>query len=186
MNYGWIALIVLLALAGVAVAQSTNQTLAVGASAPEFAAVGTNDQTNRLSDLKGKWVVLYFYPKAFTPGCTTEACSLRDGYADLQKRGAVILGVSLDGVAKLKDFKTAYQLPFDLLSDADKSISRDYHTLGFGGLFAERRTFIVNPAGAIAHVFESVSPRTHDKDVAAVLATLQSAVPAAPSRAPAP
>ncbi len=173
---------VLLALTGVAVAQSTNQSLAVGSAAPDFAAVGTNDQTNRLADLKGKWVVLYFYPKAFTPGCTSEACSLRDGYAEIQKTGAVIFGVSLDALARLKEFKQAYSLPFDLLSDSDKSMSRDYRTLGFGGMFAERRTFIISPDGVIAHIFESVNTRTHDRQVVDALAKLQAArLPAAPA-----
>ena len=182
MNGWWIALgVVLLWAAAVAAAQTTNDTLAVGSPAPAFAAVGTNDQTNRLADLKGKWVVLYFYPKAFTPGCTSEACSLRDGYADIQKAGATILGVSLDPVARLKEFKQSYQLPFDLLSDADKSVSRAYHVLAFGGLFAERRTFIINPDGAIAHVFESVNTRSHDRQVAEVLKTLQ-APPAPPAK----
>lgn len=181
MNGMWIAWVVALGLPGLAMAQSTNRTLVVGGPAPDFAAVGTNDRTNRLSDLKGKWVVLYFYPKAFTPGCTAESCSLRDGYAELQKRGAVILGVSLDGLAKLKEFKAAYALPFELLSDADKRVCRDYGVLGFGGLYAERRTFIINPQGVLAHVFESVATRTHDKEVAAVLAKLQTdSVPPSP------
>ena len=119
MNAWWIVLGVVLVGTVVAAAQSTNDTLAIGLPAPAFAADGTNDRTNRLADFKGKWVVLYFYPKAFTPGCTSEACSLRDGYAEIQKTGAVIFGVSLDPVARLKEFKQSYQLPFDLLSDAD-------------------------------------------------------------------
>ena len=165
-------------LAATAWGQSNAVALAVGGAAPEFAAVGTNGRTNCLADLKGTWVVLYFYPKAFTPGCTAEACSLRDGYTDLQKRGAVILGVSLDGLDKLNQFKEAYHLPFDLLSDRDKAISTAYHTLGFGGVVAERRTFVISPAGVIAHVFDTVSPRTHDKDVLAVLERLQGAASA--------
>lgn len=173
MNAAWIAAIAAVFATGMAVAQSTNPVLAVGAQAPDFAVLGTNDQTNRLSALKGKWVVLYFYPKAFTPGCTAEACSLRDGYADIQQLGAVILGVSLDGVARLKSFKEKHRLPFDLLSDEDKSVSRAYNVLGFGGLFAERKTFVIDPRGMIAHVFESVNTRAHDKEVAAVLKELQ-------------
>jgi peroxiredoxin Q/BCP len=173
MNLVWIAVMAVLLATGIAVGQSTNGVLAIGAPAPEFAAPGTNGQTNRLSELRGKWVVLYFYPKAFTPGCTAEACSLRDGYADIQQLGAVILGVSLDGVARLESFKQKYRLPFDLLSDADKSVSRAYRTLGFGGLFSERRTFIIDPRGMIAHVFESVHTGSHDKEVAAMLKQLQ-------------
>jgi peroxiredoxin Q/BCP len=181
-NLWWTAIMAgVLATTGVALAQSTNGTLAVGAPAPEFAALGTNDQTNRLSELKGKWVVLYFYPRAFTPGCTAEACSLRDGHADLQQLGAVVLGVSLDGVARLKEFKAKYNLPFDLLSDEDKAVSRAYRTLGFGGLYAERKTFVIDPRGVLAHVFESVNTRAHDKEVAALLKKLQAdAVPVQP------
>ena len=180
MNAWWFALGMMLVGTVAAAAQSTNDTVAVGSPAPAFAAVGTNDRTNRLADLKGKWVVLYFYPKAFTPGCTTEACSLRDGYAEIQKTGATILGVSLDPVARLKEFKQSYQLPFDLLSDADKSVSQSYHVLAFGGLFAERRTFIINPDGAIAYVFESVNTRSHDRQVTEVLKSLQAPPPAKP------
>ena len=181
MNLWWMAIPVALLATGLMAAQSTNEVLAVGAPAPEFAALGTNDRTNRLSELRGKWVVLYFYPKAFTPGCTAEACSLRDGYADIQKLGAVILGVSVDGVARLKEFKQKYNLPFDLLTDQDKRVSRAYKTLGFGGWFAERRTFVIDPRGVIAHVFESVNTGAHDKEVAALLQQLQaSAVTAQP------
>lgn len=182
MNGWWIALGVALVGSVGAAAQATNDTLAVGLPAPVFAAVGTNDRTNTLADLKGKWVVLYFYPKAFTPGCTSEACSLRDGYADIQKTGATIFGVSLDPVARLKEFKQSYQLPFDLLSDADKSVSQAYHVLAFGGLFAERRTFIINPDGVIAHVFESVNTRSHDRQVVETLKSLQAPAPTPPAK----
>lgn len=169
----WVVVAVTVAVAGIAVAQSTNQSLAIGAEAPAFAVPGTNDRTNRLEDFKGRWLVLYFYPKAFTPGCTSESCSLRDGHGELVKAGATVLGVSLDSVARLKEFKQSYNLPFDLLSDADKAMSRTYRTLGFGGLFAERRTFVINPDGRIAHVFEQVNVRSHDRQVAEVLQRLQ-------------
>jgi peroxiredoxin Q/BCP len=175
MNLWWIAIPVALLATGLVAAQSTNDVLAVGIAAPEFAVPGTNDRTNRLSELKGKWVVLYFYPKAFTPGCTKEACSLRDGYADIQQLGAVILGVSVDGMARLKTFKEKYNLPFDLLSDLDRTVSRAYKTLGFGGFLSERRTFVIDPQGVIAHVFDTVNTGDHDKEVAAVLKKLQAA-----------
>ena len=181
MNLWWIAVPLVLLATGLRAAPATDEKLAVGMAAPEFAAPGTNDRTNRLSELKGKWVVLYFYPKAFTPGCTAEACSLRDGYADLQQLGAVILGVSVDGMARLKSFKEKYNLPFVLLSDLDRTVSKAYKTLMFGGFLSERRTFIIDPRGVIAHVFDSVSTGTHDKEVAAVLKQLQAAaVPAQP------
>ena len=141
--------------------------------APDFAAAATNDKTIALKDLRGQWVVLYFYPKAFTPGCTTEACSLRDGFKDIQKLGAVILGVSLDSIATQKKFKEQYHLPFELLSDSEKILAKAYGTLGFMGLYTQRKTFIINPDGKIAFVFESVTSGTHDEDVAKKLRELQ-------------
>ena len=156
-----------------ALASTNAAPLAAGSPAPAFAAVGSNGQTNRLADFRGKWVVLYFYPKAFTPGCTAESCSLRDGYADIQALGAVILGVSLDSVEKIKKFKDEYHLPFELLSDADKAISRAYESLALGGLFAKRRTFIIDPEGKIAYLFENVNVKQHDAEVKAELQKIQ-------------
>lgn len=133
--------------------------------APAFQAMATNDKTISLSDLKGSWVVLYFYPKAFTPGCTKEACSLRDGYFGIQKLGAVILGVSFDKLARLKKFKDEYRLPFELLSDSDKKIAKAYDVVGMLGLYAKRKTFIIDPNGKIAYVFDAVDSAHHDAQV---------------------
>ena len=105
----------------------------VGDPAPDFALPSSSGATQTLAAVRGQWVVLYFYPKAFTPGCTAEACSLRDGYKEVQALGAVIFGVSLDGVAKLAEFREQYHLPFELLSDARKDASRAYGTLALGG-----------------------------------------------------
>lgn len=146
--------------------------LALGQAAPEFTADATNDKKISLIDSRGKWVVLYFYPKAFTPGCTKEACSLRDGFKDIQDLGAVILGVSLDKIETQKKFKAEYRLPFELLSDTDKKIATAYNTLGFLGLYTQRKTFIIDPQGKLAYVFESVSSGTHDVDVAKKLKEL--------------
>ncbi len=143
-----------------------------GDPAPDFEAPATNDQLIKLSDFRGKWVVLYFYPKAFTPGCTKEACALRDAYKEIQGLGAVILGVSLDDVDILKRFKAEYQLPFELISDKDKSISRAYGVLGFGGKYAKRITFLINPEGVVAHVFKKVNAAEHDREVLEVLQKL--------------
>ncbi len=147
----------------------TDKRPKVGEPAPDFEAPATNDQTIKLGDFRGKWVVLYFYPKAFTPGCTKEACALRDAYKEIQQLGAVILGVSLDDVDTLKRFKEEYHLPFELVSDADKSISKAYGVLGFGGLYAKRVTFIIDPEGKVAHVFEKVNAAEHDREVLEVL-----------------
>ncbi len=146
--------------------------LKVGESAPDFSAPTTSGQT-KLSDFSGKWLVIYFYPKAFTSGCTEQSCSLRDGYKSIQKTGAVILGVSLDNLEKQKEFKSKYQLPFELISDTTKEISKKYGSLGFMGLYSERKTFIINPNGKIAYIFESVDTAKHDVEILKQLQKLQ-------------
>lgn len=146
-----------------------------GNPAPAFEGPATDGTIVNLAALKGSWVVLYFYPKAFTPGCTTEACALRDGFDDLQKAGVRIYGVSLDTLEKQKKFKAEYRLPFELISDTNKTISRAHETLALMGLYANRKTFIINPEGKIAYVFEKVNPKTHDKDVLAAITRLKEA-----------
>ena len=145
----------------------------VGQPAPAFQAPATDGTTVRSADLRGKWVVLYFYPKAFTPGCTAEACSLRDGFTKLQEAGAVIYGVSFDDMEKLKKFKAEYKLPFDLLSDGDKTIAKAYNSVAMMGLFPDRKTFIIDPQGNLAYVFEKVNTKEHDREVYDVLMKLQ-------------
>lgn len=144
---------------------STSSVPKIGQTAPAFQAMATTDQTITLADLKGSWVVLYFYPKAFTPGCTKEACSLRDGYFGIQKLGAVILGVSFDDVDTLKKFKAEYHLPFELLSDSDKKMAKAYDVMGLLGLYAKRKTFIIDPKGKIAFVFDTVDSAHHNAQV---------------------
>jgi len=145
----------------------------VDGPAPAFEGETTEGTLVKSEDLKGSWVVLYFYPKAFTPGCTAEACSLRDGFADLQAAGVRIFGVSLDDPKTLKKFKTEYRLPFDLISDRGKAISRAYDALGIGGLVASRRTFIIDPRGRIAHIFDKVNTKSHDREVLEVVKKLK-------------
>ncbi|MEW6365413.1 MAG: peroxiredoxin [Acidobacteriota bacterium] len=147
--------------------------LAVNDLAPDFNAPSTSGETIRLSGLKGSWVVLYFYPKAFTPGCTKESCSLRDGYAYVQKQGAKILGVSLDDIETQTRFKKEYALPFDLISDSKKEISKAYGTLGAMAAYSERKTFIISPDGKIAHIFDKVNVDDHDAEVVAMLEKLK-------------
>jgi peroxiredoxin Q/BCP len=149
-----------------------NAAVKQGADAPNFAAQSTKGEV-KLADYKGKWLVLYFYPKSFTPGCTKEACSLRDGYEDIQKTGAQILGVSCDDVEKQNKFKTEYKLPFDLIADADKKVTKAYDVLMIGGLMSSRYTFVINPDGKIAHVFDKVDCPGHKDQVLEELKKLQ-------------
>jgi thioredoxin-dependent peroxiredoxin len=152
--------------------------LNVGDPVPDIALPSTDGKAVKLSDFKGSWVVLYFFPKAFTPGCTAESCSLRDGYAEIQKLGAVILGVSLDGEKNQKDFKAKYELPFELLSDREKALSKAFDVLMPGGFLAKRVTFLINPESKIARVLDRVSTATHEAQVREALVELQK--PAAP------
>ena len=147
--------------------------LQVGDLAPDISAPATSGKDVKFSDLKGSWVVLYFYPKAFTPGCTAESCSLRDGYSEIRKLGATIFGVSLDNLATQIDFKAKYHLPFDLLSDSKKDVAKAFDSLGLAGLMAQRKTFLINPEGKIAFIFDKVNTGGHDKEVAETLKKLQ-------------
>lgn len=147
--------------------------LQVGDPAPDISAPSTSGKDVKFSELRGSWIILYFYPKAFTPGCTAESCSLRDGYSELQKLGATILGASLDNLSTQIDFKAKYHLPFDLLSDSKKEVAKAFGSLGLAGLMAQRKTFIIDPDGKIAFVFDKVNTGGHDKEVAETLKKLQ-------------
>lgn len=144
-----------------------------GDAAPPFEAASTKG-TVKLADYADKWLVLYFYPKADTPGCTKESCSLRDGYEQIQKAGAEILGVSVDTVEAQQKFKAKYKLPFDLIADADKKIAKAYGTLMENGLLSTRVTFLIDPAGDIAHVFDKVDTSSHNNQVLVELQRLKS------------
>jgi thioredoxin-dependent peroxiredoxin len=168
MHHWWIAACLL----GFCAARASG--LEIGQPAPDFTAPGDDGEPVRLSDYRGQWVVLYFYPKADTPGCTKQGCSLRDGYAALRSLDAVVLGVSLDSVEKQKAFKEKYNLPFTLVSDSDKKIAKAYDVLAGLGLFAARKTFLIDPAGNLAAVLDQIDVRAHDEQVAEALKTLQS------------
>jgi peroxiredoxin Q/BCP len=152
---------------------------AVGAPAPAFTLPDQNGKRISLADYAGKWVVLYFYPKDGTPGCTTEACEFRDNVFAFREAGAVILGISVDDVASHKDFATEHRLPFTLLADTEKQVSRSYgvlhRMLGVMEL-ARRETFIVDPQGRIAKHYREVDPGSHSKQVLADIKALQAKV----------
>ncbi|MFK7922570.1 MAG: peroxiredoxin [Bacteroidia bacterium] len=129
----------------------------VGSKAPDFSLQDQNDQTVRLSDFFGKnHIVLYFYPKDETPGCTKEACSFRDSYESFKDAGAVVIGVSADSVKSHKAFASNHRLSFTLLSDRDKSVAKLYDVSGsMFGLLPGRETFVIDKAGVIQHRFSS-------------------------------
>ena len=144
-----------------------------GSVAPNFAAKDANGETVRLKDLRGQKVVLYFYPKDDTPGCTKEACSFRDAFADYEKRNIKVLGVSVDSEASHKKFTAKYKLPFTLLADPDHSIADAYGVYGekkFMGrtyMGVKRITFLIDEKGKVKKVYEKVKPEEHAQDVLA-------------------
>lgn len=149
--------------------------LKVGAKAPAFSLTNTEGKIVKLSDLKGKKVVLYFYPKDMTPGCTVEACGFRDDFAQLKKQGVEVLGVSGDNQKSHQKFTEKYSLPFTLLSDPTHEMMEKYGAWGEKTLYGRkymgvlRITYVIDEEGRIAHVFGKVNTATHSKDVMAVL-----------------
>ena len=148
---------------------------AVGEKAPAFSLPSQERSTVSLAQTKGKWVVLYFYPKDFTSGCTVEAHNFQRDLAKYEKLNAVILGVSLDSVTSHKDFCAKEGLNFKLLSDADHAMTKAYGSLAKSGdtEYAARNTFLIDPAGVVRKVYVKVNPSAHSDDVLADLATLQ-------------
>ncbi|MBW4574345.1 MAG: peroxiredoxin [Aphanothece sp. CMT-3BRIN-NPC111] len=143
--------------------------LAVGTTAPAFTTKDTNGNTVSLSDLAGKKVVLYFYPKDDTPGCTKQACSFRDSYADYEGKNIVVLGVSKDDEGAHQQFTQKYNLPFPLLADVDGSIIKAYDVEGSSG-YAQRVTYVIDETGKIVHVDSSVKTDSHAHDILAAVA----------------
>ena len=140
--------------------------LKVGDTAPDFTLMDENGLPRRLKDYLGKnKVVLYFYPKDFTSGCTTEACKFRDDYRLYEEKGAVVIGVSLDTVESHSRFAEKYELPFPILSDNSKEVARTYGVLGIGGLATRRVTFIIGKDGRITHIFPKVDVKQHSEEV---------------------
>jgi peroxiredoxin Q/BCP len=148
--------------------------LVAGDPAPGFELQDQHGKKHRLEDYRGRWLVMYFYPKADTPGCTTEACAFRDDVFVLRKMNVALLGISTDNVKSQKEFADKYHLPFPLLSDADGTTASSYGSFAsFGPLrFARRHTFIIDPHGRIARVYRNVSPKTHSDEIIAELKKL--------------
>jgi len=150
-------------------------TPAVGAEAPRFTLPSDRGEDVSLASLRGRPVVLYFYPKDDTSGCTTQACEFRDSWADVQARGAIVLGVSPDGVASHRKFRDKFALPFPLLADENHAVAEAYGVWGEKSMYGRkyhgilRTTFVIDPAGRIAHVFEKVKPKGHAAQVLTAL-----------------
>lgn len=150
-----------------------------GKAAPAFTLSDQAGQTHRLADYRGRWVVLYFYPKDDTPGCTTEACQFRDQHGDVEAHGAAVLGVSPDDEASHGKFAAKFDLPFALLADADAAVCRQYGVWQEKNLYGKKRmgvvrtTYLIDPRGKVAHRWDKVKADGHAAEVLAKLATVQ-------------
>lgn len=146
-----------------------------GGEAPSFELPDHTGTPVSLDELRGNWVVLYFYPRADTPGCTTQACAIRDSWDEFHEQGVVVLGVSDDPVGDLTDFAEKYDLPFRLLSDEDGTVASQYDSYGEKTVFGNtvegvfRNTYVIGPDGIIADTFEGVSPEDHVEQVLGVI-----------------
>jgi len=149
--------------------------IAAGRPAPEFSLADETGATRNSTDFRGQTIVLYFYSKDYTPGCTTEACNFRDDYSAYQQAGVVILGVSPDSPKSHAKFKQKFQLPFSLLADEDHAICEAYGVWGQKKFMGKeymgvlRTTFVIDPQGVVKKVFEDVKPADHSAEVLAAV-----------------
>ncbi len=147
----------------------------INSKAPEFNIMDASGNTISLSDFKGKWLVIFFYPKDDTPGCTKEACNFRDDYSAIKLLGAQVVGISLDKITSHQKFKEKHQLPFILLSDSQGKVAKEYGAL-FKFMFikfSKRHSFIIDPQGLIRKEYRSVNPYTHSIQIIDDLKALQ-------------
>lgn len=164
--------------------------ITAGQKAPAFKAKDQNGAVVSLADFKGKYVVLYFYPKDNTPGCTVEACAFRDDYSHLTKAGAVVLGVSPDSEKSHQNFIAKFNLPFPLLVDTDHALAEAYGAWGEKSLYGRkflgiiRSTFLIAPDGSVAHAWPKVKVDGHSEDVLAAIEAHQSGEAPAPAKKP--
>ena len=174
-KYVFALAIIIVAVCAFRTVNAVNETPAVGIAAPTFTLTTNEGKVASLGDFKGKWVVLYFYPKDFTGGCTLEAHNFQKDLDKYTAANAVILGVSVDSAESHKSFCAKEGLNFKLLSDADAKVSDQYGSVMEynGAKLSARNTFIIDPQGRIAKVFTKVNPAGHSEEVLAALASLQ-------------
>ena len=147
--------------------------LEVGSQAPSFVLPDQNGKIHQLVDYRGKWLLLYFYPKDNTPGCTVEACTLRDNWSEFTKLNASVLGISADSVLSHQKFSTKFALPFPILADEKKSMLQSYGVLAEKSMFGKtflgikRSSFLIDPDGKIAKIYKNVKPADHAEQVLA-------------------
>src|SRR3984893_9551323 len=170
-----LSVIIGLGTLGVMAAAETQQQPDVGKPAPDFSLTAGDGSQLSLKDYRGKWIVLYFYPKDFTSGCTMEARNFQRDLAKYEQSGAVVLGVSVDSAQSHKDFCAKEGLNFKLLADPDAKVSTQYgSTMDYkGAMMAARNTFLINPEGKIAKVYTGVKPAEHSEQVLKDLAELK-------------
>jgi len=148
-------------------------TLTIGDAAPDFSMLDADGSTVSLSALRGKRIVMFFYPRDSTPGCTKEACAFRDAYSDLQSKGIVVLGVSTDSAKSHAKFAAKHSLPFPLLIDADGEVGTRYGCYGLKKMYGKeymgvtRSSFIIGPEGALEKIYRKVKPEPHVAEVIA-------------------
>ena len=154
---------------------SARAELAAGQPAPAFSLPDQQQKMHSLGDYSGKWLVVYFYPKDDTPGCTTEVCNFRDEIFKLHELGAEVVGVSVDNTDSHRKFAEKYNVPFPLLADEGGKVAEQYGSLTSIGpiKFAARNTFIIDPQGKIAKIYEGVDPKEHTAEVIADIRALQ-------------
>ena len=174
-KYAFLLVFAMVAVLACSPVNAVNELPAVGSAAPAFTLTNNEGKQVSLSDFKGKWVVLYFYPKNFTQGCTIEARNFQRDLAKYEAAKAVILGVSVDSAESHKEFCAKEGLNFKLLADTDAKTSEQYGSVMEynGAKLSARNTFIIDPNGKIAKVFEKVKVQTHSEEVLAALAELQ-------------
>jgi peroxiredoxin Q/BCP len=145
--------------------------LILNQSAPDFTLFDQDEISHTLSDYRGQWVLLYFYPKDDTPGCTKEACSFRDNFSEFSKLNIKVFGISADSLESHKKFVQKFNLPFSLLADTDKKVVEAYDVKKLVGI--ARTSFLINPEGKIARIYEGVKPAVHNQEVLKDLKELQ-------------